>query len=70
MNLADNAPRTLGTVLGALPLLVAAVVVAFFGEDWTSGQVASVLALAGGVGAVVGYLAGDRTQKNYTDPKP
>ena len=69
MNLSENAPRTLGTVLGALPALVAAVVVAFVGTDWDSAQVASVLALAGGIGAVVGFLAGDRTQKNWTDPK-
>lgn len=70
MTPSENAPTLLGAACGALPSLIAAVVVAFVGADWTAAQTASVLALAAGLGAIVGALFGYRVvQKRYTAPR-
>ncbi len=69
MNVSQNGPRTLGAALGLLPSAVVGVIVAFAGTTWTPGQTAAVVVLGGVVGSVLGFWAGDRVQKNYTEPK-
>lgn len=65
-----NAPSTLGGVIGLIPSGIAALIIAFLGQDWTTEQTAAVVGFAAILGSLFGILTGRYVQSNYTDPKP
>ncbi len=66
---ATNAPTTLGAAVGLVPSSLAALVVAFFGEDWTNAQITAVVGFAAILGTIAGIIGGQYVQRNHTEPR-